>query len=142
MNGSRQQRSRAAVALGALACALAIVGPAALSRSQDRGPSRSEFMRQKLDFTKGLVEGLALEDYDRIADNARKLKVLSQAAEWEVPYIPDVEAYLPYTTEFQRLCDDLTKQARARNIEGATLAYMGMTMNCVNCHKYVRRVKH
>jgi hypothetical protein len=101
---------------------------------------RREFMRKKLEYSKGLIEGLTLENYDLIARNARALRTLSQAAEWEVPTIPNVEQYLPYTTEFQRLCDDLIKKARERNIDGATLAYVQLTMNCVNCHKYVRQV--
>jgi hypothetical protein len=42
------------------------------------------------------------------------------------------------TNEFQRLCDELAEKSRAKNIDGATLAYLRLTMNCVNCHKYVR----
>jgi hypothetical protein len=34
--------------------------------------------------------------------------------------------------------DDLTRDARNRNIDGATLDYFRLTMCCVNCHKYVR----
>jgi hypothetical protein len=42
------------------------------------------------------------------------------------------------TTEFQRYADDLIKNARQHNIDGATLAYLKLTMNCVQCHKFVR----
>jgi len=102
--------------------------------------SRGEFMRKKLDYAQGLIEGLTLEDYDQIAKSARALKILSQASEWEVPMIPNVEQYLPYTTEFQTLCDALSENAREKDIDGATLAYVRLTLNCVNCHKYVRSV--
>jgi hypothetical protein len=119
--------------------ALAFAPPPPRQENVAQG-DRSAFMRKKLDYSQGLIEGLALENYGQISENARKLKLLSQAAEWEVPYIPNVELYVPYTTEFQRLCDELGKKAQERNIDGATLAYVQLTMNCVNCHKYVRGV--
>jgi hypothetical protein len=101
---------------------------------------RSEFMRQKLEFSKNVLEGLAREDYPLIAQNAKKLKALSIAAEWEVPTIPHVEEYLPYTADFQRICDDLSRKAKERSLDGATLAFNRMTMNCVDCHRYVRGI--
>ena len=67
-----------------------------------------------------------------------QLKKLSEAAEWEVPTIPNATDYVALTTEFQRNCDDLLKQAKARNIDGATLSYLKLTMTCVQCHKFVR----
>lgn len=99
---------------------------------------RAEFMRMKLDFSKKILAGLVNEDYDSIIDGARNLKRLSMAAEWEVPTIPNVQEYLPFTADFQRIADDLQKSARAKNLDGATLAYTRLTINCVNCHKYVR----
>jgi hypothetical protein len=99
---------------------------------------RRVFMRQKLEFSKKVLEGLTLEDYDAITKGAHALKRLSMASEWEVPTIPNVPDYIAFTNEFQRLTDDLSEKAKAKNIDGATLAYLRLTMNCVNCHKYVR----
>jgi hypothetical protein len=100
--------------------------------------NRGEFMRQKLEFSKNVLEGLSLEQYPMIEKNAKALKILSQAAEWEVPTIPNATDYVALTSEFQRYADDLVKNARQENIDGATLAYLKLTMNCVQCHKYVR----
>jgi hypothetical protein len=105
-----------------------------------RPHSRAEFMRTKLEYSKKVLEGLTLEDYDTIAKSARALRLLSQAAEWEVPTIPNATDYVTYTREFQQLTDEMAKKAREKNIDGATLAYLRLTMNCVNCHKYVREV--
>lgn len=102
--------------------------------------TRAEFMRLKLDYSKRILEGLTLEDYAAIVKNARALKTLSQAAEWEVPTIPNAGEYIAFTTEFQRLADELVKKGREKNMDGATLAYLRLTMNCINCHKYVRQV--
>jgi hypothetical protein len=101
-------------------------------------PSRSEFMRQKLNFSKDVLEGLALEQFTSIEKNARALRRLSEAAEWEVPTIPNATDYVALTTQFQREADELAKQAKERNIDAATLAYLKLTMTCVQCHKFVR----
>jgi hypothetical protein len=106
--------------------------------SQQEKQTRSEFMRRKLEFSKNVLEGLSLEQYPMIEKNAKALKVLSQAAEWEVPMIPNATDYVALTSEFQRYTDELVKAAKQGNIDGATLAYVKLTMNCVQCHKYVR----
>ena len=110
------------------------------SHGQDapRPNKRAEFMRMKLDYSKEILGGLVNEDFASIVAGAKKLKRLSMAAEWEVPTIPNVEEYGPYTADFQRIADDLQKAAKAKNLDAATLAYTRMTINCVDCHKYVR----
>jgi hypothetical protein len=100
--------------------------------------SRGEFMRQKLEFSKNVLEGLSLEQFSMIEKNARALKKLSEAAEWEVPMIPNATDYVALTSDFQRNADDLATNAKQHNIDGSTLAYLKLTMNCVQCHKYVR----
>jgi cytochrome c556 len=100
--------------------------------------SRAVFMRQKLELSKNVLEGLATENYELIDKNAKLLKRASMAAEWEVKGMPIPNEYTAFTAEFQRLCADLTKAAQNKNLDGATLAYVRLTTNCVDCHKYVR----
>ena len=128
-----------------LALPLGLVNPVT-SQVQDpdlpRGKtSRAEFMRMKLEYSKGVLDGVVNEKYDQIIKDAKALRRLSEAAEWEVVGIPNVQSYLPYTREFQRLTEELEAKAKAKNVDGAALAYMQLTMNCVNCHKYVRNKK-
>ena len=135
MNLSNHKR----IVLGLAGVALAATFLAA--RAQEQRPrSRAESMRMKLEYSKKVLEGLTLEDYETIAKNAKALKKLSQDARWEQPTIPDPSDYDVFTGEFQRLTDELEKKAREKNIDGATLAYLRLTMNCVNCHKYVRQL--
>ena len=96
------------------------------------------FMRQKLEHSKNILEGLALEKFDKIEKNAGQLTVLSQAASWRAMRTPE---YARFSGEFSRLTEKLVRMARDKNIDGATLAYVELTINCVNCHKYVRGVK-
>jgi hypothetical protein len=56
------------------------------------------------------------------------------------PTIFNVGDYDIFTTAFQRLADEMNRKAKDKNIGGATLAYLRLTMNCVNCHKYVRQI--
>jgi hypothetical protein len=117
----------------------AYAGMAHSSLGQGKTPAtRRDFMRQKLEFSKQLLEGLTLENFELVGRNARALRRLSEAAEWEVPTIPNATDYVAFTGEFQKLCAELDASAKARNIDGATLVYLRLTMSCVNCHKYVR----
>ncbi|WP_169977003.1 hypothetical protein [Tautonia rosea] len=104
------------------------------SETQDK---RAELMALKLDYAKNVLEGLTLEKMDQVAKNAQELKLLSAAAEWEPVTVPG-PLYLVYTREFQRIADSLAENAKDKNLDAATLAYVQLTMNCVECHKYVR----
>ena len=125
------------IVLGMLALSV-LAARTAAPAAQDQKRTRSEFMRQKLEFSKNVLEGLSIENYEIIQKNAKALKLLSEAAEWEVPTIPNATDYVAFTTDFQRIADDLAKQAKDKNIDGATIAYVRLTMNCVQCHKFVR----
>ena len=95
------------------------------------------FMRKKLESSQSVLEGLALEDFDLIAKGAKELKTTSAAAEFMVIHDP---LYTEYADDFRRVVDKMAKAAKEKRIDGATLAYMDMTMSCVECHKYVRNV--
>jgi hypothetical protein len=95
------------------------------------------FMRKKLEASQSVLEGLALEDFDLIARGAKQLKTTSAAAEFLVIHDP---LYTEQADEFRRIIDKLERAAKERRIDGATLAYVDMTMSCVECHKYVRNV--
>jgi len=141
MRNHRRRRWSLAAALFLLAGLIAVPGRDPSHAGQPEKHTRSEFMRQKLEFSKNVLEGLSLEDYAMIEKNAKALNKLSQAAEWEVPIIPNATDYVGMTTEFQRYADDLTKNAKQHNIDGATLAYLKLTLSCVQCHKFVRFAK-
>ncbi|MFM7592954.1 MAG: hypothetical protein ACKO85_14295 [Isosphaeraceae bacterium] len=114
----------------------------ALAQTQDdlagRRAKRSTFMRMKLEYSKNLLEALTTEDFDKITANAKALKAMSLAAEWEVPEIPNVQEYLTYSAEFQRLTDDMKKAAERKSIDGSLLNFNQLNVNCVKCHQYVR----
>ena len=95
-------------------------------------------MRQKLSHSQAVLEGIALEDYDLVLQNATRLVALSQDASWRVF---DGSEYAEHSANFRRNAEALSKAANMASVDGATLAYVRMTMSCVECHKYVRSRK-
>jgi hypothetical protein len=95
------------------------------------------FMRKKLASSQEIIEGLALEDFELIEKGAKQLKAMSAAAEFMVTNDP---LYKEHSDDFRKVVIKMEKAAREKRIDGATLGFMDMTMNCVECHKYVRTI--
>ena len=92
-------------------------------------------MRAKLTSSQRVLEGLLVDDYQRIRQGAREMIRISEAAEW--PRARD-EVYEHYSTELRRQCNKLDDLAAKRNHEGASFTYLHITTTCINCHDYVR----
>jgi len=93
------------------------------------------FMRAKLGHSQNVLEGLTVEDFDLIEKGAHDLSLASQASSWQVLQTED---YARHSDDFRRSCNALRGAAKARNLDGAALAWMEVTMKCIQCHKYVR----
>ena len=124
------------------ALALALAGFLLAAEPQQQPPAETnqvgEFMRAKLLHSQGGLEGLSIDKYDLIANHSQSMSLLSQASNWHVLQTPE---YRELSTEFRRSVDSLTEAARQRNLDGATLSFVLVTMKCVSCHKYVRSVR-
>lgn len=96
------------------------------------------FMRAKLAHSQNVLEGLTTEDYDLIEKGAQELALASLDSNWQVLQTED---YARQSAEFRRSCGTLRDAAKAKNLDGATLAWMDVTLKCVQCHKYVRDAK-
>ena len=97
--------------------------------------STKDVMKFKLHHAQRVLEGIATENYEVIADNAKKLKGLSQQADWQIRQTPE---YQKLTADFARQADALLKAANDKNVDAATVAYFQMTVSCTTCHKYLR----
>ena len=91
----------------------------------------SPLMQMKLDKSKTILEGLALEDYDKIGKNARSLKLLSLESGWNVI---QTEEYATQSRDFRRTCDLIAKAAADKDVGRAALGYVALTVRCVECH--------
>ena len=95
-------------------------------------------MQLKLKYVQKVLEGVAVENFDQIAENAQMLGLLAQDENWQVYQTAE---YRQHSADFQRRADELTKAAKRKNIDGAALAYLELTMSCVNCHKHTRSIQ-
>jgi hypothetical protein len=96
------------------------------------------FMRRKLELSKDALKGIVTEDFPLIKKTAEGLEKMSRQAEWEVFHLDE---YNHFSAEFRRIARSMAKQAENKNIDGSALAYMQLTMSCVECHKFTRGVK-
>lgn len=110
------------------------------AQGQDEESDRdlSAFMRLKLGHAQNVLEGLATEDFEQIAKGAQRLSLQARDEAWMVFQTED---YLRQSMEFQRIADTLLDAAHDENLDGAALAYVQLTMSCINCHKYTRDVR-
>jgi len=109
---------------------------ASQSRSQIDEPLRN-IMKAKLLHTQSILEGLALEDFNKIQVNAQTLSALSKVDAWHVHKTPD---YIRFSAEFQRHPDALAAHAKDKKLDACTLDYVQLTMTCVNCHTHTRKI--
>ena len=121
-------------ASAAAALLLAALVPAQMPPMDSPKP----FMQRKLVHAQKVLEAIALEDYRGIEHHAQQLSLLSQAATWNVINTPE---YLMHSREFRRAAERMRDAAKQKNLDAAALAYMQMTLKCVECHKHVRKVK-
>ena len=99
----------------------------------------SGLMKRKLENSQKVLEGLALNNFEVISKHAEELISLSKQAEWKILKTPDYELF---SNEFRRSAAELVKNAKGKNLDGATLAYVDLTFTCVRCHKYVRETRN
>jgi hypothetical protein len=95
-------------------------------------------MLKKLQNSQQVLDGLALGDFDKIGKHAEELIRISKAAEFKVLKTPQYEIY---SNDFRRNADTLVNMAKGKNLDGAALAYVELTLTCVKCHKHVREVR-
>jgi cytochrome c556 len=95
----------------------------------------SDLMQKKLKHSQTILEGVAVGDFKKIGNSADELVLISREAEWKIVKTPRYELL---STQFRDNAEDLIKKAKDKNLDGAALAYVELTLTCVRCHKYVR----
>ena len=108
----------------------------AVVQAQPQTPlTTKEFMREKLEQSQKLLAALATEDYFTLEKVSQRLSEMTRDANWQAFQNPD---YSAFSASFRGQANALTKAAKERNIDASTLAYVRVTMSCVDCHKWVR----
>lgn len=128
------------IALFFAAITLAILPASSFAQKPiDRdAPPLKSVMQLKLDYSKLILEGLAMEDYQKITKNSQALSLLSLESGWK---ILQTEEYMKQSRDFRRTADVITDSSREKNLDRAALGYVALTVRCVECHGYLRK-KH
>ena len=111
---------------------------AAVQEQEKYQKDTSKMMLKKLEYSKDIMEGLTVENFDKITEAAQNLMLMSHEAEWKVVTTPE---YLKASSEFRATVSRLREAGKKKNLDGATIAYFEVTLNCVRCHRQLRQNK-
>ena len=118
---------------------LAAVAAGSAASLVDRGADeRDALMREKLEFTQKVLAGLAKSELETAGREAAALAALTREARWRIRETPE---YLSRSAEFERAASTLATMASNKNAEGAALAWVQLTTQCFDCHRWVRGSK-
>lgn len=125
--------------LAAILVGMSFLDPA---RAQESKPGAQEksalWMKKKLQLTQNILAGLTEADFEKIHKNADELNFLGYVEKWLRADMPE---YKRQMSQFELANLELIRQAKRKNLEGATLAYNQLTVSCVQCHKVIRDAK-
>ena len=92
-------------------------------------------MVRKLGHTEQVLGGMARGDFEAIGRAAKELEQIGRE-QWLRSEHPGYLAQLKF---YRFACEELGRLAGDKNLDGVTVAYVQLTLSCVNCHKELRR---
>ena len=109
---------------------LVVVGAPYEKRAVSRG-----YMRQKLAYSGGILEGLTLEKFDLVTKNAIRMRGMNLT---NIFYWQKNPVYMGYITNYQLQIDQLLNASTDKDLPKSTKAYQAVMQSCVECHHYFR----
>ena len=113
--------------------------PPTAPKQQDPKSAQAKLMAEKLKHAQTLLDGLATNDFRKITKSSDELLIISKTAEFIAAH--KTREYELQTNSFRRALEEITKKAKEKNLEGATLGYVDMTLTCVRCHQHTREAR-
>jgi len=95
----------------------------------------SFWMEKKLDYSKAILESLTKGEFDKLAKEADQMRALGKI---EGFVRRKNESYRTQLRTFDFASQELVRQAKRNNAEGAALAFNQLTNSCVACHVMLR----
>lgn len=130
------------VALVGCGLLLASIHPTAAQDKPEIAPEKaSAWMKQKLELSQNILSGLTMGDFESAELNAQRMNVVNYLEKWMAADKPQYAEYKRQLNYFELANREILRQCKAKNIEGATLAYNQLTISCVQCHQVVRDSK-
>jgi hypothetical protein len=95
-------------------------------------------MRAKLEHAQQILGDVVTSNWSGLERHSQELRRAAEDPAWAVLTTPE---YVRHTAAFLRASEDLLEAAKQRDLEAAPLAYVSLTMSCVQCHRYVARTR-
>jgi hypothetical protein len=95
----------------------------------------SFWMERKLELSQSVFAALASGDFAKLEQSSSQMQLLSKIEGFVRRRSPEYTAHL---RSFELSNKEIIKHAKAKNIEGAALAFQQLTISCVGCHKLLR----
>lgn len=100
----------------------------------DSATRKAKLMERKLAASQDILASLAREDFTRMSAAADELLGLAKQ-QWIDDESPQYRSQLK---DFWIILEGVKESAAEKNLDGATLGYVQMTISCVRCHKFLR----
>lgn len=107
-------------------------------KPEPKAEEASIWMKRKLEHSQKVFAGLAAGDFEQIAASSKSLDTLNTLEKFIRGRNPEYRTQLEI---FRYANQQILKQAEAKNLDGATLAFNQLTLSCVNCHRQLRDSK-
>jgi len=119
---------------------LAIAGVVAMSvtASGNQGPELNAVMREKLVHAQKILEAVVTSDWVGLETHSRELERLTSDPRWTVLKYPE---YAHQSASFVASVRALRSVAAQRELEKTPKAYVDVTLQCVECHRYLARMR-
>jgi hypothetical protein len=95
-------------------------------------------MRQKLVDAQGVMAAVVTGNWVELDRRSKALAKATEDPAWLVLRTPE---YAKQGEAFLRAVNDLVDAAERRDSDAAPLAYVALTMRCIQCHRYVARAR-
>jgi len=120
--------------------ALALAGIVVMSVTAggSQGPELNAVMREKLSLAQKILEGVVTSDWVTLEMQSRQLEQLTNDPRWMVLKYPE---YARHSAAFVRAVQTLHTSAAQRDLEKTPKAYVNVTLQCVECHRYLARAR-
>jgi len=109
-----------------------------LAGTEAQGPAVATVMHEKLARSQKILEAVVTSDWTALETNTRELERLTRDPRWAVLKYPE---YGRHSEAFVRAVNALHEAAAQRDLEKTPSAFTNMTLQCVECHRYLARAR-
>jgi len=109
-----------------------------LAASPAQTPDLGRLMRDKLDHTQKILEAMVTSDWATLEVQTRELEQITSDPRWMVLKYPE---YARHSSEFVHAVQELRRVAALHDLEKTPKAFNAVTLQCVECHRYLARAR-